>query len=111
MPRATVVRTLDERARIGQLFVVAVLAVGCIQPRPVPAAGDWITSDSSQYSPVAHFRAHTTLAGDGIRIVVDSASLYVPGIVVPDSPPLMSGLFLTAILAVQIGRASCRERV
>lgn len=82
------------------VLIISILPVACIHTTPVPALGDWIASDSSQYSPVAHFRAHTTLAADGIHIAIDSGSLYVPGVLVPDSPALMSGLSLTAILAV-----------
>jgi hypothetical protein len=83
-----------------RLLIISISAVACIHTAPVPSLGDWIASDSSQYSPVAHFLAHTTLAADGIHIAIDSGSVYVPGVLVPDSPALMSGLSLTAILAV-----------
>jgi hypothetical protein len=86
------------RSRVALLAIV----VGCVHtaPAPAPAPGAWVTSDSSQYSPVARFRAHTRLDPNAIRIAIDSGSLSVPGDAIPDSPPIMGPLYLTAILAV-----------
>ena len=67
---------------------------------PTPANGTWIASDSSQYSPVARFRTYSSIDPAGIHIVIDSGTVAVPGEILPSSPPLMSDLYLTAILAV-----------
>ncbi len=85
--------------KIRATLLVTIVA-GCIHTAPTPAPGTWVTSDSSQYSPVARFRAKTRLDPSAIRIAIDSGSLSVPGEVIPDSPPIMGPLFLTAILAV-----------
>jgi hypothetical protein len=86
------------KARVA--LMAAMMVAGCVHTAPVPAPGAWVTSDSSQYSPVARFRAHTSLDPMAIHIAIDSGSLSVPGEVIPDSPPIMGPLFLTAILAV-----------
>ncbi len=78
----------------------ATIASGCIHTAPAPTPGAWVTSDSSQYSPVARFRAHTRIDPTAIHIAIDSGSLSVPGDAIPDAPPIMGPLFLTAILAV-----------
>ena len=83
-----------------RVALLAAIVSGCVHTAPTPAAGAWVTSDSSQYSPVARFRAHTRLDPAAIRLAIDSGSLSVPGEVIPDSPPIMGPLFLTAILAV-----------
>jgi hypothetical protein len=82
---------------------VALLAmvVGCLHTAPVPAPSAWVTSDSSQYSPVARFRAQTRLDPAAIRIAIDSGSLSVPGEVIPDSPLVMGPLFHGVLRAVQ----------
>ncbi|HEY7233506.1 MAG TPA: hypothetical protein VH539_05110 [Gemmatimonadaceae bacterium] len=77
-----------------------VLACSHAVQAPSPIATPWVTSDSSQYSPVARFRALTTVVSDGVEIAIDSGSLTVPGTPAPDVPPVMSNLYITAILAV-----------
>src|SRR2546423_11955337 len=78
----------------------AIALLGCAHLAPAPDAGPWVTSDSSQYSPVAHFRAFTAVSSAGVSIAIDSGSLLIPGVFTPEAPPLMSNLYLTAILAV-----------
>jgi hypothetical protein len=80
--------------------LLAAIVAGCVYTVPAPEPGAWVTSDSSQYSPVARFRAHTRLDPAAVHISIDSGSLSVPGELIPDSPPIMGPLFLTAILAV-----------
>lgn len=63
-------------------------------------AAYWVTSDSSQYTPVARFRVRVDLQRDHLVVIVDSATVTVPGELVPAAPPLMSNLFLSAIVAV-----------
>ena len=82
------------------LTVAIVVLAACARTAPVPDAGDWVASDSSQYTPVARFRARSTLNASGATIVVDSGSLFIPGELRPGGPPLMTKLYLTAILAV-----------
>jgi hypothetical protein len=84
------------RSRVALLAII----VGCAHTAPAPVPGAWVTSDASQYSPVARFSAHTRLDPTAIRIAIDSGSLSVPGDAIPDSPPIMGPLYLTAILAV-----------
>jgi hypothetical protein len=81
------------------LAAAAVVIAGCAHSAGTPAGRTWISSDSSQYSPVARLRALTALHKNGIEVVVDSGTLSVPGDPIPNGPPLMSQLYLTAILA------------
>jgi hypothetical protein len=74
-----------------RVALLAAMVAGCVHTAPVPAPGAWVTSDSSQYSPAARFRAHTRIDPTAIHIAIDSGSLSVP---------IMGPLFLTAILAV-----------
>ena len=83
-----------------RVALLAAVVVGCVHTAPAPSAGSWVTSDSSQYSPVARFRVLTRLDSTAIRATIDSGSLTVPGEMVPSSPPIMGPLYLTAILAV-----------
>ena len=80
-------------------FVVVALAA-CVRTAPLPSPSYWVSSDSSQYSPVARFRVRTDAADREIRVLIDSGTLSIQGEPIPDAPPLMSGLYLTAILAV-----------
>jgi hypothetical protein len=79
-------------------FVVAVIA--CIRTAPVPVAQYWVSSDSSQYSPIARFRVHSAAVDAGFSVAIDSASIAIPGTAIADAPPVMSQLYLTAIIAV-----------
>jgi hypothetical protein len=81
-------------------FALTVAVLACVHTTPAPDPGAWITSDSSQYSPIAHFRAYARIGSSTIQIAIDSGSLIVPGEPVPDAPTLMSELYLTAILAI-----------
>ena len=83
-----------------RVALLAAIVSGCVHTAAVPAPSAWVASDSSQYSPVARFRANTRLDPSAIRIAIDSGSLSVPGDAIPDSPPIMGPLYLTAILAV-----------
>lgn len=80
--------------------LLAMTLVGCMHNSPAPANGIWISSDSSQYSPDARFRAFSRIGPTGVHISIDSGSLSVPGMTTPGMPPVMSQLYITAILAV-----------
>jgi hypothetical protein len=49
---------------------------------------------------VARFRAHVDIRQDRVLIAIDSGTVHVPGEEIPGAPPLMSGLYLSAIVAV-----------
>jgi hypothetical protein len=68
-------------------FMLALTA--CIRTAPQPVAQYWVSSDSSQYSPVAHFLVHATAVGAGLSIAIDSASIAIPGAQVPNDSVLL----------------------
>jgi hypothetical protein len=75
------------------------LIAGCVRSAPQPVTGYWVDSDSSGYSPVARFRVHAERRDGGVALVIDSASVAIPGQTGTLGPTLMDHLYLTAILA------------
>lgn len=82
------------------ILLTVLAASACIRTAPSPVPGYWISSDSSQYSPIARFRVRSTLSPAAVSIAIDSGSLAIPGDPIPNVPPLMSDLYMTAILVV-----------
>jgi hypothetical protein len=71
----------------------------CVRTAPQPSAREWISSDSSLYSPTAHLRVGSHVEAGAVTVSVDSGLITIPGEPVADAPVLMSHLYLTAILA------------
>ena len=71
----------------------------CVRTAPEPLAREWISSDSSLYSPTAHLRVGSHVEAGAVTISIDSGRITIPGEPVADAPVLMSHLYLTAILA------------
>lgn len=77
------------------------LALGaCVRSRPTPDPGYWVASDSSQYTPVVRLRAHVDVQRDRVLVNIDSGTVSVPGEPMRYAPPLMSNLYLSAVVAV-----------
>jgi hypothetical protein len=66
-------------------------AVACVRVAPTPSSVAWISSDASQYSPVARLRVDVHLTGRQLGIAIDSGVLTIPG--------EQTQLYLTAIVA------------
>src|SRR4051812_35996331 len=81
------------------IMMVAALTA-CINTAPRPATGYWVSSDSSAYSPSAHFRVSSRLADGNLHLRIDTGTVAIPGEAIPESPALMSKLYITAIVAV-----------
>lgn len=75
------------------------LLAGCIHAPIAREPGYWISSDSSLYSPAARMRVGTKVVDDRVKVYLYAGTLTVPGELMPNSPPLMSDLYLTALLA------------
>ncbi len=86
--------------RFARAVMLSLAFTACVHTSPQPTAEYWVSSDSSLYSPVARFRVRSFVAANEISIVIDSGALAVVGEVVPDAPPIMSNLYMAAILAV-----------
>lgn len=80
--------------------VTLLFAAACARTAPVPAAGYWVASDSSQYTPVARFRIRVAIEPDRAVITFDEGVLAIPGETIINPPVLMSDLYLTALIAV-----------
>lgn len=81
--------------------LVALTMLACVHTAPAPTTGAyWIASDASQYTPVVRFRARVDVQRDHLIVFVDSATLSIPGAPIPSAPPLMSDLYLSAIVAM-----------
>jgi hypothetical protein len=83
-------------------LVIATSALtACVHTAPTPATSAyWVTSDSSLYTPVTRFRARVDVHPERLVVIVDSTTVAVPGEAIPGAPPLMSDLYLSAIVAV-----------
>jgi hypothetical protein len=84
--------------RVLALFAILVGA-GCMHAPIAKEPGYWISSDSSLYSPAARMRVGAQVMGGKVRVHVYAGTLTVPGELMANSPPLMSDLYLTALLA------------
>jgi hypothetical protein len=84
--------------RSAGLWIILALSQSCVRTAPRPAATYWVISDSSQYSPNARFRVHLGIERDSVVVAVDSGSLAIPGDPSLTAPPLMSNLYLSAIV-------------
>jgi hypothetical protein len=90
-------------ARSVILAVAASALLQCAACVSLPRRGDagsWITADSSLYTPVARLRTRTEVRGTRLVVHLLEGTLTIPGTPIPGSPPLMSRLTLTAVLAV-----------
>jgi hypothetical protein len=82
-----------------RLLLCAVVLGACVRTAPRPAVGYRVSSDSSHYSPAATFWMASSRLGSDLLLAIDSGMLAVPGATVADPPPLMSSLYLTAVVA------------
>jgi hypothetical protein len=86
---------------LGFVFsLLACIATACVRTAPVPALAYWVSSDSSQYSPVVHLRVAPMRSGATILVRFDSGAITVPGTLTASSPVMMHNLYLTAYVAV-----------
>ncbi|HEY9225630.1 MAG TPA: hypothetical protein VIP11_03215 [Gemmatimonadaceae bacterium] len=90
---------MNIRALFAAAPCLTVAALGCVRTAPAPSAGYWVSSDSSHYSPVVRLRVTAAARGNQLYLLVDSGSLAVPGPFTPDSPIVLTKLYLTAYLA------------
>ena len=86
----------------GFLLAAATLG-GCAHPRPA-ALGYNISSERSDYSPAVRLAValpvvSATANTDSIVVVIDSAVVTAPGAVAADTSPVMTDLYITALLA------------
>lgn len=86
--------------------LIAVVALsGCVHPR-LAASGYNVSSERSDYSPTVRLAValpviSPTVSGDTITVVIDSAVITAPGRVAADTSPVMSDLYITALLATR----------
>jgi hypothetical protein len=83
---------------------------GCVHPRPA-SGGYNVSSERSDYSPTIRLAVALPVIApaarhDTIIVVIDSAVVTAPGAIAADTSPVMSELYITALLAT---RPSARE--
>lgn len=81
------------------LFVASL--ADCARTAPVPQIAYWVSSDASQYSPVASLRIRSARDGSRLRIAIDTGVISVPGEYVSPAPLAITDLYLTAYVATR----------
>jgi hypothetical protein len=86
----------------GSRLVTVFLAGGasaCARSAPQPPSGYWVSSDSSQYSPVVRVHIVASQGAGGYDVVLDTGTVEVPGVLAAASPVMMHDLYITAYVA------------
>lgn len=101
---------MQRSARRCMFFVAAAVLGGCAHPR-LATRGYNISSERSDYSPTVRLAVALPVIspvapGDTITVTIDSAVIAAPGAIAADTMPLMSDLYITALLAT---RSSARD--
>lgn len=95
-----------RRLSVGWLFILGAFAGACAHPR-LAARGFNVSSERSDYSPSVRLAVALPLVPaastrDTIMVVIDSAVVTAPGSISSDTAPVMSNLYITALLATRV---------
>lgn len=92
------------------VFLAGLAAGACAHPR-LAGAGFNVSSERSDYSPTVRLAValpvvQPTAGRDSITVLIDSAMVLAPGATSADTTPVMSNLYITALLATRAPAAA-----